>query len=57
MCLYIYAHSLQNTKKIKRTEIFAIDKGECISGEMVSAKYFYLSFLRALIRKLEFTLS
>lgn len=37
--------------------IFAIDKGELISGEMVSDKYFYLSFLRAILRKLEFTLS
>lgn len=29
--------------------IFAIDNGELISGEMVSDKYFYLSFLRAVL--------
>lgn len=38
-------------------EIFAIDEGECISVEMVSAKYFYLGFLKAVLRKLKFTLS
>lgn len=54
--MFIHTHIFKLLGK-KYKDWKSVEKAEYISGEMVFVKYFYLSFLRSILRKLEFTLS